>query len=141
MGGSTISSPTGMKPLDMVFSDYPGLPTDLHPILTVLLCRARGYKQVSDQVFPDRAFHVSQLAAMGQSIARTSQGCIITQPRPFRAAALVGHDLRCSAALMIAACIAQGTSSIADWEHLNRGFQHLVTLARKHRKVRIGGPD
>jgi UDP-N-acetylglucosamine 1-carboxyvinyltransferase len=139
-GSVVIQAPEGLGPREVSIGDYPALPTDLQPILTLLACRASGPSRVVDPIFPGRTAHLQELARMGQAFTPSGKGWTVEGGRPFRGAHVRGHDLRCAAALVVAACLAQGETVIEDWNHLCRGYAKLLSLVSRHRQVRMVEP-
>jgi UDP-N-acetylglucosamine 1-carboxyvinyltransferase len=117
-----------LKPQDAIVDDYPAISTDIQPLLTVLLCSVSGRSTVSDKIFPTRNFHVGQLNKLNQHIAFKNDQILIDGGSAPISNNLVSNDMRCSAALLLAASISTGTSTIENWENVNRGYEHLLTI-------------
>jgi len=136
-GVTVISRGKEMRPLNVVINDYPCIPTDLQPIVTLFLCTINGTSTIKDNIFSSRNHHVDQLKKMGQDIVYNNEKIIINGGKKFVKCNLRGHDIRCNAALILAACIAKGTTSIVDWEYVNRGYENFLRLIKKNRKLKI----
>ncbi len=108
-----------------VAEPYPGIATDVQAQLTALATAANGESTVRDTVFPERFQHVPQLQAMGASIRRLAGQCVISGPTQLRGARVKAVDLRASAALVIAALLAEGETEIMGLEQLRRGYDEL----------------
>ncbi|MEI7451634.1 MAG: hypothetical protein WCK37_00345 [Candidatus Falkowbacteria bacterium] len=136
--GVTIFLPgKKMRANDLVVDDYPKIPTDIQPILTVFLCALKGRATICDLIFPERNFHVKQLQRMGQNIKNRDGQIVINGNNKFIAGKVRGHDLRCGAALILAACVARGTSEISDWEYVGRGYEKLLDIVVQNRRLII----
>lgn len=132
--GITIESATNgcrvrvtgpLRPVDCRALPYPGFPTDAQAQLTALLCRVPGTSVVTDQVFPGRFMHVSELLRMGADIRRDGDSAIITGVASLSGAHVMASDLRASAALVLAALAAHGETTIHRIYHLDRGYEQL----------------
>jgi UDP-N-acetylglucosamine 1-carboxyvinyltransferase len=103
---------------------YPGLPTDLQPLLVALACVAEGRSTVGDEVFPERWQHVAELVRMGARIQRAGAQVVVSGGSGFRlrAASVCASDLRAAAALILAGLAARGTTMVTGIQHLDRGY-------------------
>lgn len=134
---TTITRSKKMKPLNIVIDDYPQIPTDLQPILSVFFCSIKGLSIIKDKIFPQRIFHIDQLKKMNQDITFTNNKITIKGGNKFIKNSLIGHDIRTNAAIILAACIAKGTSTIVNWEYINRGYENLLNIIQKNRQLTI----
>jgi UDP-N-acetylglucosamine 1-carboxyvinyltransferase len=123
----TIQAPHRLRPLHLTATAYPGLPTDLQPLLTAMLALASGRSTIRDEVFPTRTRHLARLRKMGADL-RVSEGRIRIRGVPqLRCARVAGSDLRCGAALILAGLAAEGTTIIDGVEHVDRGYERFET--------------
>jgi UDP-N-acetylglucosamine 1-carboxyvinyltransferase len=109
---------------------YPGFPTDVQAQLTALLCLVPGESSVTDQVFPSRFMHVSELLRMGADIRREGDSAVITGVAHLSGAHVMASDLRASAALVLAALAARGETTVHRIYHLDRGYEQLEIKLR-----------
>lgn len=115
---------------------YPGFPTDMHPQMTVLLCKANGVSYVSEGVYENKRFkYVGELARMGANIKVESQTAIIEGGKPLSAAPVRAVDLRAGVALIIAGLMCEGETEITDVFRIERGYEDIVG------KLRMLGAD
>lgn len=124
-----------LKPQNAIIDDYPSIPTDIQPLLTVLLCTIKGNSSVRDNIFPLRNHHVNQLKKLNQDIKFDKDRILIKGGDRFISNTLFSNDMRCSAALMLAASISEGTSKIHNFEDVNRGYEHLLRIIGNNRYV------
>lgn len=115
---------------------YPGFPTDLQPQMTTLLCRASGVSTVIETIFERRMSHIPELLRMGARIQLSGETAVI-EGRPGEAgqslltgAPVEAHDIRCSAALVIAGLMAGGETRIHSLHHLLRGYERMPEKLR-----------
>jgi len=124
-GQCHVSATRPLKPVDCSASPYPGFPTDVQAQLTALLCLVPGQSAVTDQVFPSRFMHVSELLRMGADIRRDGDRAVVTGVAHLSGAHVMASDLRASAALVLAALAAKGETTIHRIYHLDRGYEQL----------------
>ncbi len=112
-------------PVNAAAEPYPGLPTDLQAHWTALMATAAGPSFVQDRVFPMRWGHVAELKRLGADIECVPGGARIAGNCRYQAAEVTATDLRASAALILAALAARGTTVIHAAHHLDRGYERL----------------
>ena len=118
-------------PVSVAAEPYPGLPTDLQSHWTAFMATAAGPSFVEDRVFPMRWGHVAELKRLGADLRCVPGGVRIAGNCRYQAAEVAASDLRASAALILAALAARGTSVIHAAHHLERGYERLdLKLAR-----------
>lgn len=105
---------------------YPGFPTDLQQPLTALLTQAGGKSIVSDRVYPDRFNHVQQLKRMGADIKVRSGVAYIKGNVPLKGTLVHASDIRAGICLILAGLRAEGRTSIAGVQHIERGYENVV---------------
>lgn len=110
---------------DCIALPYPGIPTDVQAQLMALLTLANGTSMVTDKVFPDRFMHASELVRLGAGIRREGPTAVIQGVTALSGANVMASDLRASAALVLAALAAEGTTVIRRIYHLDRGYERL----------------
>ena len=62
---------------------------------------------------------------MGAKIAQEEAMCYIDGPTPLHGARVYATDLRCGAALIVAALIADGVTEIGNVYHIDRGYENI----------------
>lgn len=109
---------------------YPAFPTDAQPVWMAALCTAEGTTVVEETVFPNRFRHVDALRSMGAKIACGKRIAVISGVEQLHGASVTGHELRGTAALVVAALAAQGESCICGLCYLERGYAALTEQLR-----------
>jgi len=104
---------------------YPGLATDLQPQLAAFLTQAEGASTIHERVYDNRLLYVQELRKMGANIVATGQTAIISGPTPLRAAPVQALDVRAGSACVLAALAAEGTTEIAEVQHIDRAHERL----------------
>lgn len=125
--GTSVFVAPGEKPLSgkILTTPYPGYPTDMQAQMTALFALTPGISVVRDTIFPQRFMHCSELKRMGANIKVDSGTAIITGVASLSAAPVMASDLRASAALVLAALAAEGTTEIHRLYHIDRGYELL----------------
>lgn len=123
-------------------SPYPGYPTDMQAQMTALFSTTPGISVVRDTIFPQRFMHCSELKRMGANIKVDAGTAIITGVESLSGAPVMASDLRASAALVLAALAAEGTTEIHRLYHIDRGYEmlddKLLSLGAHVKRVREG---
>ncbi len=109
----------------IITNPYPGYPTDMQAQMTALFSLTPGISVVRDTIFPQRFMHCSELKRMGANIKVDSGTAIITGVESLSGAPVMASDLRASAALVLAALAAEGTTEIHRLYHIDRGYEML----------------
>ncbi|MDY6914669.1 MAG: UDP-N-acetylglucosamine 1-carboxyvinyltransferase [Planctomycetota bacterium] len=120
-----IASVRHLRPADVTTQPYPGFPTDLQAQLTALLCLADGNSAITEKIFPDRFMHVAELLRMGANVRKEGPTTIVTGVKRLIGAPVMASDLRASAALVIAALVARGTTTVSRVYHIDRGYERI----------------
>jgi len=142
-GGFLVSADRRLSAFDVVTLPYPGFPTDLQPFAMALASVADGTAMVTENVFESRFMFAQELARLGADL-RTDGHHAVVRGRPLLSGApVVAHDIRAGAALVLAGLAAQGTTTVTEAHHVDRGYPAFVeTLARLGADVRrIDVPD
>ncbi len=105
---------------------HPGFPTDMQPLMSVLLSIAKGTSIVTEGIWKNRFRYVDELLRMGANIQVDGQVAVIEGVATLQAAPLRASDLRAGAALVVAALSAEGTSEIDEIGHIERGYERMV---------------
>ncbi len=124
-GGAVVSAAGELKPVDVCTQPYPGFPTDLQAQLRALLCVVEGNSVITEKIYPDRFLHVAELGRMGAHIRKEGPTAIVTGAGKLVGAPVMASDLRASAALVLAALVADGASHINRVYHIDRGYEQI----------------
>jgi len=122
----TIYPANKIKPVNIITSEYPGFPTDMQAQFMALATMADGVSIIDEKLFENRFMHVSELIRMGADIKLNGTVATITgTPKKLLGTDVMATDLRASSALVIAALVAQNTTTIHRIYHLDRGYDRL----------------
>lgn len=106
---------------------WPGVPSDLISLITVLATQARGETLLHDWMYELRLFALEQLSGMGADLFLCDpHRIIVTGPRRLRGRTLDTRDLRSGMALAAAALCADGRSRLGPVETVERGYADLL---------------
>ena len=117
-------------PLKINTMPHPGFPTDMQPLMGVLLSVAKGTSTVTESVWDNRFRYVDELRKMGASVQVDGQVAVFEGVDKLTPAPLRALDLRAGAAMVVAALIADGTSEIEEIGHIERGYENIVEKLR-----------
>ena len=121
-----------MKPPKKLRSDFaivtgpfPAFPTDLQPLLMSLLTLAEGSCMISETVFEARFSQGKELCRMGADIRISGRNAEVIGVEKLHGAEVFAKDLRCGAALIVAALAAEGESIVHGAEYVERGYEAI----------------
>jgi len=110
---------------------WPGFPSDLVSLVTVLATQSRGATLVHDWMYELRLFALDQLSGMGADLFLCDpHRLIVNGPTRLRGRSLDSKDIRSGMALIAAALAAEGESRVAPLETVERGYADLVPRLR-----------
>lgn len=109
---------------------YPGFPTDMQAQFTVLNLIARGMSCVTENIFENRFKHIPQLIRMGGCVKIHGKTIICHGVKELSGARVIATDLRASASLVLAGCIAKGETIINRIDHIDRGYEKIEKKLR-----------
>lgn len=106
---------------------WPGFPSDLISLVTVLATQAAGATLVHDWLYELRLYSLEQLSGMGADLFLCDPHRIIVNgPRQLKGRSLDSRDIRSGMALVAAALAAKGQSRVEQLEVIERGYGRLV---------------
>ncbi len=105
---------------------HPGFPTDMQPQITALLACANGVSMVNESVWDNRFRYVEELSRMGAKISVDGKIAVVEGVNELTGALVKATDLRAGAALIIAGLCANGTTTIEEIQHIERGYENIV---------------
>ena len=115
-----------IHPVKIKTMPHPGFPTDMQPLMTVLLTLADGTSIVTEGIWENRFRYVDELIRMGANIQVDGQVAVIEGVKKLYPAPLRALDLRAGAAMVMAALAADGVSEIDETAHIERGYENIV---------------
>jgi len=110
---------------------WPGFPSDMVSLVTVLATQADGRTLVHDWLYELRLFALEQLSAMRADLFLCDpHRIIVSGPTKLRGRLLDARDLRSGMALIAAGLAADGESTVTPLETVERGYASLVDRLR-----------
>lgn len=114
-----------LKALKFGTGAFPAFPTDLQPIVSALLTKARGKSRIVENLFESRSNHLNELGRMGARSWVDNRTFTIEGVKQLQGALVSSTDLRCGAALVVAALGACGETLLQD-RHISRGYHGFI---------------
>lgn len=110
---------------DLSTLPYPGFPTDMQAQMMTLMCLCEGMSIITENIFPQRFMHTSELRRMGADIKIVGNSAVVRGVNEISGAPIMASDLRASASLVLAGLAAKGKTEVLRVYHLDRGYQQL----------------
>lgn len=120
-----------LLPLKIKTMPHPGFPTDMQPLMGVMLSIAQGTSIITEGIWENRFRYVDELVRMGANIQVDGQVAVIEGVPELSPAPLRASDLRAGAALVVAALSTKGTSEVDEIFHIERGYENMVSKLQK----------
>ncbi|MBV8814856.1 MAG: UDP-N-acetylglucosamine 1-carboxyvinyltransferase [Verrucomicrobia bacterium] len=140
-GAVTIRPNGSLHSLSLRTEPYPGFPTDMQAQMCALLATAKGDSMITENIFPQRFMHVSELKRMGAAIELDGATANIRGVNALSGAPVMASDLRASAALVLAGLQAEGQTEINRVYHIDRGYElideKLCSLGAQIERVKV----
>ena len=111
-----------LKPVDIKTMPYPGFPTDMQAQMMSLLCTVKGTSIITETIFENRFMQAVELKRMGANIRIDGRSAVIEGIDTFTGSEVTATDLRAGAALILAGLTAEGSTTISDIYHIDRGY-------------------
>ncbi|NDJ75548.1 MAG: UDP-N-acetylglucosamine 1-carboxyvinyltransferase [Chloroflexi bacterium] len=107
---------------------WPGFPSDLVAMTTVVATQARGTTLIHEKLFNNRLLFVDKLTGMGAQIVLCDpHRALVIGPSQLRGEYLDTPDVRTGLALLGAALCSQGSVTIDSAELIDRTFENVVS--------------
>ncbi len=106
---------------------WPGFPSDLVAVATVIATQTRGTSLIHEKLFNNRLLFVDRLKAMGAQIVLCDpHRAIVVGPTPLYAIYMDSPDVRAGLGMVAAALVASGTSVIDNAQALEHTFGGVI---------------
>jgi UDP-N-acetylglucosamine 1-carboxyvinyltransferase len=118
----------GARPtaVDVETTPYPGFPTDMQAQFMAMNSVASGTSTIRENIFENRFMHVQEMNRLGADIELHGHSmAVVHGVDELRAAPVMATDLRASSSLVIAALVAEGTTTIDRIYHIDRGYETI----------------
>lgn len=114
-----------LKAVTVRTAPHPGFPTDMQAQFTLLNMMAKGGGVITETIFENRFMHVPELMRMGAKAEIEGNTVICGDVASLSGAEVMATDLRASASLVIAGCIAKGETIVDRIYHIDRGYDRI----------------
>ncbi len=134
-----ISKCKKILPTKLITQVYPGFPTDAQQPFTVLLTQADGVSTITENIYESRFVSAGLLRLMGAKTEAEGNVLTVTGKTELTGAQDIEvPDLRGGAALVLAALIAKGTTTLTNIELILRGYEDIVEkLTKVGAKIKV----
>lgn len=133
----TLRGPERPRPVDFATLPYPGFHTDMHPQMVALLALASGTSVMTENIYDSRFRYVGELNRMGADITTEGQHVVVRGVERLSGCPVEAWDIRAGAAVLLAGLAADNTTTVANAQHIDRGYQGLdVGLASLGARIR-----
>lgn len=127
-GGDVFVSAKGkrLQPFSMATSPYPGINSDMQPLLAALACTIEGESIVTDTRFTERFQYVDEFKKFGFDIVNYENCAVIHGTDHISGCNVYATDLRAGAALTFLGCWANGMTMIDNYYQTLRGYVGII---------------
>jgi UDP-N-acetylglucosamine 1-carboxyvinyltransferase len=120
--GFTVRTHRRLTSFDVATLPYPGFPTDLQPFAMALAAVSEGTAMITENVFEARFMFAQELARLGADLRTDGHHAVVRGVPMLSGAPVIAHDIRAGAALVLGGLAAQGTTEVAESQHIDRGY-------------------
>ena len=121
-----VSNKNKLKAVKIKTQVYPGFPTDMQQIMSSLMTTAEGRSVIEETIYENRFQNLYEIKKMGANVEINSNQGYIFGPTKLRGKTVNATDLRAGASLVLAALIAEGTTTINNADYILRGYEHIT---------------
>jgi len=122
--------PARLKATDLKTLPYPGFPTDMQPQMMALMSIAEGTSIITETIFENRFKVAEELRRLGANVKTEGRTAVIQGVPRLSGVTVECPALREGMALVLAGLAAEGTTTIEEIVHIDRGYQNLEQKLR-----------
>lgn len=127
-----VTCPGPLKAVNVKTLPYPGFPTDMQAQIMAMMAVSEGRSTLMETVFENRFMHVVELNRMGANIVTSgARVALVEGPARLTGCEVNATDLRAGAAMILAGLAAEGTTTIGNLHHIDRGYEGIVTKLQR----------
>ncbi len=119
-----------LKPFSMATSPYPGINSDMQPLLAALACTIEGESIITDTRFTERFQYVDEFRKFGFDIVNYENCAVIHGTESVKGCNVFATDIRAGAALTYLGCRANGVTTIDNYYQTQRGYVGIIEKMR-----------
>ncbi|HEU5153496.1 MAG TPA: UDP-N-acetylglucosamine 1-carboxyvinyltransferase, partial [Gemmatimonadales bacterium] len=110
---------------------WPAFPADAMSIAVVTATQCEGMVLIFEKMFESRLFFVDKLIGMGARIVLCDpHRLVVSGPSQLRGGTVESPDIRAGMAMLLAALVAEGTSTIHNVGQIERGYEQIDSRLR-----------
>ena len=112
---------------------YPGFPTDLQQIMATFLTQCKGRSVIEETIYENRFQNLEYLNKMGAKakVRKDNRKAVIKGVTKLKGTDVSATDLRGGASLLVAALIAEGSTTIDNISYILRGYDKIIEKLTK----------
>ncbi|HEX9854294.1 MAG TPA: UDP-N-acetylglucosamine 1-carboxyvinyltransferase [Acidimicrobiia bacterium] len=122
----SVEGPVRPSPVDFATLPFPGFHTDMHPQMVAYLAAADGTSIITENIFVSRFRYIGELNRMGADITTDGQHVVVRGVESLSGCEVDGTDIRAGAAIVLAGLRAEGTTTVVNAHHIDRGYDDFV---------------
>ena len=128
-----VNAPKKYKATDIKTLVYPGFPTDLQQIMATFLTQCKGRSVIEETIYENRFQNLEYLNKMGAKtkVRKDNRKAVIKGITKLKGTEVSATDLRGGASLLVAALIAEGTTTIDNISYILRGYDKIIEKLTK----------
>ena len=121
------------SPVDIKTLVYPGFATDLQQVMATFLTQCNGKSIIEETIYENRFQNLLELEKMGASfkISKDNRKAVIKGKTELHGAEVNATDLRGGASILVAALLAEGTTTIDNISYILRGYDKITEKLTK----------
>jgi len=114
------------KAVDYQTLPFPGFPTDLQPMAIALATVADGVSVITENVFEARFRFVDEMLRLGADANVDGHHVVLRGVDHLSSTDVWSSDIRAGAGLVLAGLVADGTTTVHEVHHIDRGYPKFV---------------
>lgn len=118
----SVSGPERLKAVSFSTNPYPGVATDVQPMLMAAMTCADGVSRIEETVFDNRFGHVAEFRRFGANIKLDGRIAEVIGVAALSGAPVDATDIRAGAGLVLMGLRADGRTEVSEMHHLDRGY-------------------
>lgn len=120
-----VSCSSRPRTVDIKTAPHPGFATDLQQPMSVLLAISEGRGMIVENIWENRHIHLNEMRKTGVKASVEGNIAMIQGVENLSSAEMVATDLRGGFAMLLTALIAEGTSTVSNIIHIDRGYSNV----------------
>lgn len=128
-----VNSAKKYRATDIKTLVYPGFPTDLQQIMATFLTQCKGRSVIEETIYENRFQNLEYLNKMGAKakVRKDNRKAVIKGVTKLKGTDVSATDLRGGASLLVAALIAEGSTTIDNISYILRGYDKIIEKLTK----------